>query len=187
MARTTSPKFRPLSALSLAERSQILDELIRNRPELATEVDRLAAQLLHAHEDREAVALRVAAALQALDLGDLADRAGAQWGGGYVEPTQAAHDLLTETLQPVFDDLTRRAKLGATAAATETGYGTLLGLSMCRTCRNDDLVLSHAGLPDAVDELAWLVVDTMARAGLTVDAGWMAEECPEWLALVQRR
>jgi hypothetical protein len=64
----------------------------------------------------------------ALHLRDLAGRAGRQWGGGYVEPHEAAYELLAEVVQPYLDDLERRARARSQHAATEIGLSLLLGL-----------------------------------------------------------
>jgi hypothetical protein len=41
-------------------------------------------------------------------------------------------------------------------------------------------VLTHAGMPDSVDHLAIQVISRMARHGLELPEGWLAEECPGW-------
>jgi hypothetical protein len=119
--------------------------------------------------------------LSALQLRDLADRAGPQWGGGYVEPHEAAHDLLAEAVQPYLDDLDRRALIGARDAATEIELGLLLGLYSWRDEDDNDRLLTHAGMPDAVDDLASRVRAVMRKSGLTIPEGWLAQECPDWL------
>jgi hypothetical protein len=50
------------------------------------------------------VAEDVADELRALHLSQLADRAGPQWGGGYVDPHDAADEMLDETVQPYLED-----------------------------------------------------------------------------------
>jgi hypothetical protein len=97
-------------------------------------------------------------------------------GGGYVDPHQAADELLANILQPYLDDLDRRAQIGARTAATEIG----LGLYSCRDEDDDDRVLTHAGMPDAVDNLASQVISAMTTSGLQRPEGWLAAECPEW-------
>ena len=56
------------------------------------------------------------------------ERAGPQWGGGYVDPREAADELLAEVVEPYLDDLDRRARRQARGAATEIGLGLLRGL-----------------------------------------------------------
>lgn len=73
-----------LESLSAAERASILTALLQAHPELLAEAEQLAAGFL-SQEDRHGVAEDVADELRALHLSQLADRAGPQWGGGYVD------------------------------------------------------------------------------------------------------
>lgn len=177
MAKKASPSA--LASLSAGERAEVLAALLRAHPSLTAEAEQLAEGLL-AEEDREAVAADVAHDLRALHLSELAERAGGQWGGGYVEPHEAADELLAEAVQPFLDDLDRRSRSGARDAATEIGLGLLLGLYSCRGEDDDDRVLTHAGMPDAVDDLAPTVLSAMAKHGLKVPDGWLGENCPDW-------
>ncbi len=152
-----------LDALSAAERSVVLAELLRARPELRAEAEALAASLLSAGDIGQ-IAEDVAAELRALHIGELADRAGPQWDGGYGEPHEAASEMLAEVVQPYLDDLARRARLGAERAACDIGIGVLLGLYDCRECDDNDKVLTHARTPDAVDALARTVFETLRKA-----------------------
>ncbi len=173
------PGTGALESLSAVERDSILTALLRSHPELLAEAERLAAGLL-ARQDRDAVAESVAAELRALHLGQLADRAGPQWEGGYVDPTEAADELLYEAVQPYLEDLKPRARIGAVEAAREIGLGVLTGLYACRGEDDNDRVLTHAGMPDAVDDLGSLAIRIMEKAGLDVPNDWLAEQCPAW-------
>jgi hypothetical protein len=64
-------------------------------PQVLVEAEQLAAGFL-SQEDRHAVAEDVADELRTLHLSQLADRAGPQWGGGYVDPHDAADEMLDE-------------------------------------------------------------------------------------------
>jgi hypothetical protein len=48
-------------------------------------------------------------------------------GGGYVDPHDAADEMLEETVQPYLEDLERRAGIGAVEAAREIGFGVPMG------------------------------------------------------------
>jgi hypothetical protein len=168
-----------LAALTADDRAVVLAELLRVHPTLTAEAEQLARSLLEL-SDRDSVATEVTATLLALNLEDLAARAGPQWGGGYVEPHEAADELLAEAVQPYLDDLKRRAKAGSRHAATEIGLGLLLSLYARRDVDDNDLLLTHAGMPDAVDDLAWQVRSAMTASGLEMPEGWLAEECPDW-------
>lgn len=69
--------------------------------------------------------------------------------------------------------------LGATAAAREIGLGLVAGLYACRDEDDHDRVLTHAGMPDAVDDLAAEVLRVMTKAGLDVADDWLTQECPD--------
>ena len=120
----TKSETSALSALSAPERGEVLSSLLRAHPSLVAEAERVAAGLLGG-ADRGRVAGDVAGALRALHLRDLAERAGPQWGGGYVDPGEAADELLAEVVELYLDDLDRRARRQARGAATEIGLGLL--------------------------------------------------------------
>lgn len=167
---------RALASLSAVEQADILDTLLSAHPELATEAESLAVGTLE-NAGRDAVAIEVADGLRRLHISDLAGRAG-KVPGGYVEPHEAADDLLRKVVDPFLDDLRRRARLVAIDAATEIGLGLVSGLYRCRDEDDDDRVLTHAGLPDAADELAAEVLQAMTAAGLDMPHGWLAQTCP---------
>src|SRR5256886_16286660 len=63
----------------------------------------------------------------ALPIYDLNARAGShEWG--YVEPSEAAWEILEETVEPVLDDMKRHIELGLEAEALEICKGMGLGL-----------------------------------------------------------
>jgi hypothetical protein len=173
------PGTGALESLSAVERASILSALLQAHPELLAEAEVLAAGFL-SQEDRHAVAEDVADELRALHLSQLADRAGPQWGGGYVDPNEAADEMLDEVVQPYLEDLERRARIGAVQAAQEIGLGVLLGLYACRDEDDNDRVLTHAGTPDAVDNLGSQAIRAMTNAGLDVPDDWLVEQCPAW-------
>jgi hypothetical protein len=174
-----------LKALSAEERADLLVTLLRAHPELIAEAERLAGDSLE-REDRSRIADAVGAALRRLRLEDLAERAGDQWGGGYVEPQEAGREMLREVVDPHLSDMACRAKLGSRVAALEIGLGVLTGLYGCRAERDNDLALVHAGLPDAVDDLAYTVITAIGKAKLELPQDWLAEECPAWVSMAFR-
>ncbi len=173
------PGTAALESLSAVEQASILTALLQAHPELLAEAELLAASFL-SQDDRHAVAEDVADELRALHLSQLADRAGPQWGGGYVDPHEAADEMLYEIVQPYLGDLERRARVGAVKAAWEIGFGVLMGLYACRDEDDNDRVLTHAGTPDAVDNLGSQAIRTMKNAGLDLPDDWLVEQCPAW-------
>ena len=138
-ARRAAPrrKASAVSALSLAEKGELLDELLSARPELREQAEALAGRRL-VGADRSVVADDVESSLRYHDADELNGRAGYQPGRGYVGPGEAADEILDEALQPFLDDLTRRRELGM--AATELAVGILCGLYACREAGSESLL-----------------------------------------------
>ena len=172
-------KTPTLDVLSADERAGVLTALLLAHPELAAEADGLAAARLES-DDSEAVAEDLSYELRALHLEQLADRAGAHHRGRYIEPHEAAQDMLAEVIQPYLNDLDRRMKVGARGAAEQIALGVLAGMYACRHEHDNDRVLTHAGMPDAIDNLATTALTTMDNAGLDLPREWLAEHCPAW-------
>jgi hypothetical protein len=166
-----------LSSLSDGERSVLLTELLRAHPELRAEAETIAATLLSAGDVGQIID-DVAGELRGLHINELAGRAGDQWDGLYVPSYAVAAEMLAEVVQAYLGDIARRARLGARRAAVDIGVAVLLGLYECREETNDDMILTHAGLPDAVDDLARTVYQALRAAHLTLPA--LTDECPEW-------
>ena len=98
--------------------------------------------------------------------------------GGYVEPTDAACELVLEALPPVEAELRRSLELAFMPAARQTLLGLLAGLHRRRSPR-DGTVLGHAGEDMTLEHAEWLV-DEAARAGLELDADDLESHCPDW-------
>ncbi|MDB6037847.1 MAG: hypothetical protein JWM99_1688 [Verrucomicrobiales bacterium] len=115
-----------IATLTPDEAKTVLDDLLRMHPELQEKAEVLAANAILAptYED---LADEVFQAITDIDLGDLNDRAGAHsWG--YVEPTEAAQELLEESLKDVLDDMKRQVTLGFVARAEAICLGIVEGL-----------------------------------------------------------
>lgn len=167
-----------LDQLSLAERGELLAELLAKHPELTDEAEQLA-QVRLATVDADAVAEDVEWALRNADVDQLSSRAGRVYGRGYVHENEAAYELLEEELEPYLTDITRRAALGLTDAARVIGLGLLRGLANCESHAEDGSLLDYAG-PDVPSELALSVSTTLAESGVSLSdndleglpAGW---------------
>ncbi len=179
--RRTAPtkKTSALNALSVAEKGELLDKLLTVRPELREQAEDLAAQRL-VDEDRTAVADDVESALRYHDIDELNGRAGYHPGRGYVDPGEAADEILDEALQPFLDDLARRGELGM-AAAAELAVGILCGLYACREAGSESL-LGYS--PDYAVEHAGEVVDRCAALGVALPVDDLLEAVPEWSRLL---
>jgi hypothetical protein len=168
-----------LDALSTAEKAAVLGELLTARPELREPAEAYAARLMEA-ADQSSVADDVAGALQYLAIDELNTRAGYQPGFGYVDPSEAADEILDEALQPFLDDVQRRAGLGIGPAAAEVAVGILLGLYKCRNASSETL-LEYA--PDYPAERASALVSDCARLGIALPAE-LVDLLPGWSGLL---
>lgn len=131
-------KPSPLDGLKPEEANDLLRRLLAAHPDLVDEAERTARSLLGA-VTFEGIADEVEAAVRALHIADLNRRAGRhQWG--YVEPTEAAWDILEEALEPFIKDMKRRIKLGLEAEALEICKGVLLGLYRLEHGKSSEVV-----------------------------------------------
>jgi hypothetical protein len=82
--------------LGLVELAGVVEELLRSRPELRAEAERVAREQL-AGTGLEAVAEQVESELWSMSIDERNGPAGRQ-RGGYVDPTEAACELIGETI-----------------------------------------------------------------------------------------
>jgi hypothetical protein len=119
-----------LDRLDAAECAGVLHAFLDCHPELVGEAEEIARAAV-TDVDAEAVAEQVEHAVLDLDLDELDARAGRKsWG--YVEPTEAAWEVLEEAVHPFVEQMKRHVDLGFEAAATATCAGIVLGLYRCR-------------------------------------------------------
>lgn len=175
-----SDKRSALDSLAATEKATVLDQLLAARPELREPAEACAAQLMRG-ADRSAVADEVEGALQYLDIDELNTRAGYRPGFGYVDPADAADEILDEALQPFLDDLQRRVDLGMGSAAVELAAGILFGLYNCRD-GNSETLLEYA--PDYAVEHASAVVSNCARLGIELPVIELLGLMPAWSELL---
>jgi len=116
---------RTLERLKPDEAVLVLRRLPEVHPELASEAEETARSLLQEVKYEE-IAAEIENEIRALDYDDLNARAGRhEWG--YVEPTEAAWEILEETLEPFREDMKRHLELGLEAEALEICKGLVLG------------------------------------------------------------
>ena len=115
-----------LDRLDSVEAAAVLRQLLAAHPEIVSEAEEISRSLLR-EETYAAIADEIEEAVQALDMGDLNARAGAhEWG--YVEPSEAAWEILEEAVEPFVADIERRIALGLEDAALQLCQGVVLGL-----------------------------------------------------------
>lgn len=192
--RLTPPKKTgSLDQLKGNEAVAVLRILLEKRPALRKEVEALAKSVI-GDVSTEDVADQVEGAVRSLDLDDLDSRAG-RHRDGYVEPSQAAVDLIEEAVMPFIEDMTRRAEAGQAEAALRSCVGIVLGLYRLRDQHGDEFL---GWAVDSPDELAgWAVVTLRkalrgkkaARRGAQPPANLPAifrETAPEWAEMLGR-
>src|SRR5207253_468947 len=131
-------KDKVLARLKPDGGGDVLRSLLERHPELVPEVEEIARATV-TDVDANVVAEDVEQAVLDLDIDDLNARAGRKsWG--YVEPGDAAWELLEEAIDPFLAEMKRHIELGFEAAATATCAGIVLGLYQCRDKSTDRLL-----------------------------------------------
>jgi hypothetical protein len=115
-----------LNRLAPGEVASVLQILLDRHPNLTREAQEIAAGLVSS-ASVEDIADDVCTSITSLDMDDLHGRAG-KHSWGYVEPAQAAQDLLEEAVAGHLDDMKRRMHLGLDAGAESVCAGIVLGL-----------------------------------------------------------
>ncbi|HKZ20353.1 MAG TPA: hypothetical protein VJQ57_09600 [Acidimicrobiia bacterium] len=144
----------------------------------------------------ETIADEVDRAIATLGIEDLHGRAGRhEWG--YVEPTEAAWEILEEAIEPFVEEIRRRIELGLEKDALEICKGVVLGLHRVEQGKVGGLV---EWAPDFPTEAACGVIETWRKArrprtAAAADAGrsrgafpqqFMTRLVPEWQEMIGR-
>ena len=142
-----------LATCSAAEKASILTQLLDGDPTLGKHAEDIARRML-ASVDIATVSHLIVEAILELDTEDLANRAGPR-RHGYTEPTDAAWQLLEETIEPWIEDLRRRAGLGLHEAAANLAKALTRALETAdeRADGTDDCLLREWA-PDFPSEAA---------------------------------
>lgn len=130
-----NPGLQVLDKTSPGELAQVLRALLKKHPDLKTEAEAIAVEMVSSSSVEE-TAEEVLDAVTALDLDSLNGRAGSHsWG--YVEPTEAAWELLEEAVEDVVADMKRRMGLGLETAAETICLGIVVGLHRAKDVASD--------------------------------------------------
>jgi hypothetical protein len=176
-----------LPRLTSDEGADVLRCLLERHPDLVEEAEEIARARI-ADVDAGAVADEVEQAVLDLEADELDSRAG-RTRDGYVEPTDAAWELLGEALDPFLEEMKRHIELGFEAAATETCAGIVLGLYRCRD-KGSDRLLGWA--EDFPAETAGEAVATLAHESAAKHKrswrlpGAIVDQVPDWADMVRR-
>ena len=124
-----------LRHLGSAERARVLMELLGRHPDLSEEANAIAQNLID-DVSVEAVAEEVADLVTGIGYEEIGSRAGRRsWG--YVEPTEAAWELLEESIENVRADMKRRFDASTEHAAEKICQGIIIGLYGVRNGNSD--------------------------------------------------
>lgn len=124
MPRTRKPSL--LKSLSGSEALTVLRELARRDRGTRERIEAVAEEVVR-RVDADELADAVAADLELLDVEEVWARAGSQ-PGGYVDPSDAAYEMVEEALEPFLDTLRRDRELGLTAEVEQRYRGLLQGI-----------------------------------------------------------
>ncbi len=123
-------KTAVLDALQPQEALLTVRRLVSAHPELLAEVEAIARSVL-GDVSFESIADDVEDAVRQLTLDDLNGREG-KHSWGYVEPTEAAWELLEEAVEPYVEDMKRKWTAGLESEALAICQGIVLGLYRLR-------------------------------------------------------
>jgi len=127
-----------LDKLDSAEAASVLGKLLDRHSELRSEAEAIASDML-TEISPDSVADEIEEALLQFDYDDLNGRAGSHsWG--YVEPSEAAGELLEEALEPFVNDMKRHMEMGLEDQAAQFCQGILLGLYRVRDGGENDIL-----------------------------------------------
>lgn len=175
-------KGNVLGRLSHAEAASVLNCLLQRHPELQSEAE-TAAQDVISDVSLFSVADEVESAVLQFDYDDLNARAGGHsWG--YVEPSEAAWELLEEAVEPFGDDMKRYLELGLEKQAQELCQGILLGLYRVRDGVENDVLGWASDFPGEAAGKAFEVWSEATPAGgvgsRRLPRSFVGEHIPEW-------
>ena len=184
-----APAEGVLDRLAADEATAVLRLLLEEHPELRSEAEQLATDLVSS-SSVEDVADNIFARITGVDLDALNQQAGAHsWG--YVEPSEAAWELLEEEVEDLVSDMKRKADLRLASAAEAVCRGIVEGLYRARHTKSDGAL---GWAPDFPLEKAPSVIEVMIEsidpkdksAAQTRLLEALAVTVPEWMNSLRR-
>lgn len=175
-----------LQHLGAEEARRVLLELVGRHPDLSSEVTDLVEKMLGT-TSFEWVADDVLEEIVNLEVFDMSNRSGGQpWG--YVDPSEAAEEMVREVIEPFIDRIASCAAMGFHDAALELCRGVLLGLYRAERCDASDIVAWMGG---GLSVLAQAAIDALRPVRRRKDAvtprplpeelaRFAKEHLPEW-------
>ncbi|MEW6666054.1 MAG: hypothetical protein AB1512_12635 [Thermodesulfobacteriota bacterium] len=176
-----------LDRLTSDEIATVLRTLLKRHTDLRREAEAVALELVSSPLVED-IAEDVFDRVTGLGADAIQGKAGKQsWG--YVEPDQAALELLEEAVDDVVADMKRRMELGLDAAAEAICCGIVLAMHRAEGVKSDDLL---AWVPDFPAEEACHVVAELIRACPAAKRGAVSKRLdeafgdlgPEWAEML---
>jgi len=171
------------------ECGEVLAQLLESHPDLRGETNVIAKSLL-GDVSAEVTSKEVAKQVRDLGVDRLWGRTGRKpWG--YVEPGEAAWELLEQAVESVQNDMKRRMRAGMESAAEMLCQGVVLGLYRVEQSGGGEVVDCA---PDFPLETAAYTVSTLVEmypksrrraAGRRIIEG-VEQRCGEWVKVLQR-
>ena len=178
-----------LDRLAGEEANAVLRQLLEKHSELRTEAERIAMDLI-ASQSVEDIAAEVSDAMMGVDLDALNGRAG-KHAWGYVEPGDAAMELLEEAIEDRVEDMKRHLEVDVVASAQTVCAGIVVGLYAIRKTNADgvlgwapDFPAEHAGF--ILQEFLGLSRYKLTRADREKFIASLVGYAPEWEDMFRR-
>jgi hypothetical protein len=184
-----------LAATSVLERIEadeaagVLKILLERHQNLRKEAEQIATNLVSSSSPED-VADDVLTAVSFIGIDAVNARAGRRsWG--YVDPADAASELLEEALEEIISDMKRRMELGLGNAAEAMCRGIVVGLYMARETESDGAL---GWAPDFPAEAACNVVEELLRACPAKErknlrdrlVKALAQDVPDWSEMLEQ-
>jgi hypothetical protein len=148
-----------LERLTLDEVASVLRILLDKHPNLKREAEEIAAGVVSS-PSVEDIADDVCFGLTSLDMDDLNDRAG-KHSWGYVEPVEAAEELIGEAVTDYIDEMKRRMDLGLDVAAEAVCAGIVLGLFRASSKESGGVIEWAPDFP--ADHASYVIEEYLAK------------------------
>lgn len=178
-----------LDRLADEEAIVVLRHLLEKHGELRPEAESIAVHFISS-QSAEDIAAEVSDALTGIDLDALNGRAG-RHSWGYVEPSEAAVELLEEAIEERVEDMKRRLGMEMVASAQTLCGGLIEGLYASRKPNSDgalgwapDFPAEHAGF--LVQEFLELSRYKLTSAERIKFIDRLVSRAPEWKDMFHR-
>jgi hypothetical protein len=178
-----------LSHLDPHELAEVLDQLLIRHPELREEANNIASNLL-SEISVEAVSEEITDLILSVGLDVLGNRAGKQpWG--YVEPGQAAWEVLEEGIEGIQKEMEKRMQARQERSAEQLCQGIVIGLYDAMASKCDGALAWAADFPAeaAAQTLSNLIKrypPNRRRAAARRIITGIGEQAQEWLEMLYR-